>query len=158
MSRYIAFAGDLHDEQERIDNVLYWLETVEGEVEELWLCGDITTAETLKQFEDYQVNLVFGNADDETISELCKQAERQGATVFPDSGRVVYDGMVFVVRHGLDPRKIAYAVAAHNADYAIHGHYHSSEQTEAGTGKVLSYGLGVLLYDIESDTFEQYDL
>lgn len=158
MSPKIAFAGDIHDDQTYIDNLLH---TVEMEpVHHLFLCGDITEPATLEQFSNYDVHLVFGNADHDNIADLCKQAERQDAVVHGDSARWSYtltngDVETFVVRHGLEPRDMAYAMAAHNCDYVIHGHYHSEERTEVGSGEVLSFGQGCLLYDTNEGTFEQ---
>lgn len=156
MSHQVAFAGDIHDDQTYIDHLLHTLEM--RSIDTLYLLGDITTAETLEQFARHDVGLVFGNADHDTIADLCQQAERQGATVHGDSARLTFGGeagTTIIARHGLDPRSMAYAMAAHNCDYVVHGHYHSEERTQTGSGEVLSYGLGCLIYDPATDEFEQ---
>jgi putative phosphoesterase len=156
MSQTIAFAGDIHDNQAFVDHLLHTFQRVKPNA--VVLLGDITEPETLEQFEDYNVHLIFGNADFDNIAPLCQQAEQSEMRVHGQSGRHRFGRRILVFRHGVEPRDMSYAMAAHNCDYVIHGHYHAAEHTSVGNGTVLSPGAeGCLLYDVDSDSFEQIE-
>lgn len=154
MSQLIAFAGDIHDNQEFVNHLLRSFH--DRDPNAVVLLGDITAADTLRQFEDENVHLVFGNGDFPNVRDLARRAHLSEMRVHGQSGRVRFGRRLFVFRHGVEPREMSYALAAHCCDYVVHGHYHSVEDTTVGTGRVLSPGNeGVLYYDVDADSFEQ---
>lgn len=146
----IGIVSDSHGHVENCWPAVRMLESLQVEV--ILHCGDVGTAEVLRQFAQWPVHFVLGNCDDpQTDWGEADQALLQGHGKFAE---LELDGKKIALLHSDDIRKFHSTVHSGEYDLVCYGHTHVAKQENVGKTLVLNPGA---LYRANRHTIAIYD-
>lgn len=102
-------------------------------------CGDVTTAETLNLFCDFEIRLAFGNCDGQRES-LVNTVLATGSQYYGETLSFEVEGRTFYVSHGHNQQLLQQAVDSQRYDYLFYGHSHQAQNIRAGKTRIINPG------------------
>jgi putative phosphoesterase len=135
----IAVLSDTHDNRGSIRKALE-LAQVRG-AEEIFHCGDLTSASVLPLFRGWTLQYVEGNMDRDG-AEIRAGVERLGAgSACAAELHLERGGLRIAILHGNRADRLAQAVESGKYDFVFHGHTHRRRDERIGRTRVVNPGV-----------------
>ncbi len=133
----IGVISDTHGQLERTQQAVRLLESLE--VEAVLHCGDIGTADVVRQFHRWQTHFVFGNCDydQQTLREAI---EAEGQVCHGEFGDLTMAGVRVALLHSHDRRRFKEAIQSGDHQLVCYGHSHVAAIDPQGSTTVLNPG------------------
>jgi putative phosphoesterase len=132
--------GILSDTHDRLEPVLHALDILHMQgIAHVFHCGDIESADTLRQFAGFQAHFVPGNWDGDK-AWLQRAAEEIGATWHDPWGEIELEQRRIAWIHSDDRKLFRELEQSDTYDFLFYGHSHRAESHRTGRTLVLNPG------------------
>ncbi len=121
MGERLGIVSDTHGHLQYTQNAIRMLESLE--VDRVLHCGDIGTAEVVKQFAPWPTYFVFGNCDYDHES-LRQAITAQGSICCDEFASLTIDGVRIALLHSHDRQRFQHALNSGEYDLVCYGHTH----------------------------------
>jgi putative phosphoesterase len=145
----IGILSDTHNDSATTRRAL--AEFRQRNVNTLFHCGDLTTADMVKLFDGFDVRLVRGNMDRHSVKALkAAVAAQPGGRWLGKGDLVEVDGKLIAVTHG-DREDVFESLLFSEPHYLLHGHTHRRRDERVGRTRIVNPGaLGGVQYEARS--------
>lgn len=152
----IGLLSDTHNDRHAVDQALARLRS-EG-IATVLHAGDVTSSDTLRLFEGFDVWIARGNMDSDA-SLVTTAHELFGAGRLKQIQQLVWDGVSIALAHDIGAVEVRRLVMAGQTDYVIVGHSHRRYDQIVGRTRVINPGaLGNARWDRPSFAILDTDL
>jgi putative phosphoesterase len=134
----IAIFSDTHDNRSAIRTAL---DLARGRgAEEIFHCGDLTSAAVVELFRGWTLSCVEGNMDRDA-GEIRAAVDRLGTgSVCAAELHLERDGLRIALMHGHRADRLAQAIQSGKYDFIFHGHTHRRRDERIGRTRVVNPG------------------
>lgn len=133
----VGIISDTHGQLEQTRTAIRMFESLE--VERVFHCGDIGSAEVVELFSPWPTDFVFGNTDAE--QKLLRAAiERAGQTCHGEFGDFLIDDVRIALIHSHEPRRFAASIGSGRFQVVCYGHTHVASIERRGDTLVINPG------------------